>query len=191
MDAGGDNHKMQNPSQIQVSLLCYQLPAVCAGVCSWEMLNTFCCRRVWSLVFGLPRPFWGFRGFYVVCSNLFQEDISGGEVGNHPVMSFTHEISAVLLLSCAKEGNSFYLQALSLSCSDRDNWPLGFMGKKRALSGKMLEKLITILNEQIFYCHFFSVPRERDNINCLSEKWWRIMTNGYMGDRMNIQIWKK
>lgn len=87
--------------------------------------------------------------------------------------------------------NSLYLQALSLGCSDRDNWPLDFMGKKRALSGKMLEKLIRMLNEQIFYCHFFSVPRERDNINCLSEKWWRIMTNGYMGDRMNIQIWKK
>lgn len=49
------------------------------------------------------------------------------------------------------------LHAMSLGSSDRDNWPLGFLGKKRALSGKMLEKLIRILNEQIFYCHYFSV----------------------------------
>lgn len=69
---------------------------------------------------------------------------------------------------CASKESSIYLHTFSLGSNEKANWPLGFLGKKEALSGKIPEKLIRIQNEQIFYCHYLNFPRKRDNLTLIA-----------------------
>lgn len=74
-------------------------------------------------------------------------------------------------LGMPSKESPIYWHALSLQSvgsNEKDNWPRGFLGKKGALSAKILEKLIRILNEQIFYCHYLRLPRKGDNLTLIA-----------------------
>ena len=145
---------------------------MCARGCSHEVLNTFSWSSIWSLLFTLPSASPGsyedLKGFM-----LHNRTSSEQALAKRTWEIILWQVLVVKFQKCCclcvpSKESSIYLHALSSGSNEKDNWPLGFLGKKGALSGKVLEKLIRILNEQIFYCHYISFPRKRDNLTLIA-----------------------